>query len=313
MKKAVLFLLLTLVLIPSVRAEETAPPAENPNAVVDVTLTDDTTPSIVLGTPEPAPQVEGAGTAVVAAPSVDVSAVEAAPYASGSSALAEARQLAAAGDHAQAKKVLEPVLSSLADSELDEANDLLAQANYKILFETTEEFPGITAHKVKPGESLYVIAKKYKTTPDFIALINHLKGTVIFPEQNLRIVTNPFSVRVSKEKNRLELYLGDEIIRTYSVATGTDNSTPVGSFTITTKLENPTWYKTGAVVPPSSKENILGTRWLGFSVVGYGIHGTTIPESIGTQSTAGCVRMRNNEVEELYALVPMGTVVTIVN
>ena len=62
---------------------------------------------------------------------------------------------------------------------------------------------------------------------------------------------------------------------------------------------------------PDSPENILGTRWLGISYPGYGIHGTTIPESLGSQSTSGCIRMLNEEVEELYSIVPYGTEVEI--
>ena len=79
------------------------------------------------------------------------------------------------------------------------------------------------------------------------------------------------------------------------------------------KIINPTWYKAGAVVPPGSSKNILGTRWLGLSLQGYGIHGTTDPDSIGKQATAGCVRMLNNDVEELYIIVPAGTEVTVVD
>ena len=56
---------------------------------------------------------------------------------------------------------------------------------------------------------------------------------------------------------------------------------------------------------------VLGTRWMGFDITGYGIHGTTEPDKIGQQVTAGCVRMRNEEVEELYTLIPVGTEVTI--
>jgi lipoprotein-anchoring transpeptidase ErfK/SrfK len=73
------------------------------------------------------------------------------------------------------------------------------------------------------------------------------------------------------------------------------------------------WYKDGAAVPPGSPENILGTRWMGLSKEGYGIHGTTEPGSLGKQATAGCVRMLNAEVEELYGILPEGTEVTIID
>jgi len=227
--------------------------------------------------------------------------------------LSEARQLVRAGEAEGASRVLKEALPSLGGQTQKEAQDLLAQVNNERLFDKDSKFPGVKEHIVSPGESLYVIAKKYKTTPELIAILNNVKGTIIHPNQKLRVASSPVKVTVSKSDNRMIVYLGDELIRTYRVATGTDNSSPVGTFTITTKLKDPTWYKTGAVVPPGDKENILGTRWLGFSLKGYGIHGTTLPESIGTQATAGCVRMLNSDVEELFALMPMGSYVTIVN
>jgi lipoprotein-anchoring transpeptidase ErfK/SrfK len=87
----------------------------------------------------------------------------------------------------------------------------------------------------------------------------------------------------------------------------------VGNFKIVNKLINPPWFKAGAVVPPESPDNILGSRWMGFNLTGYGIHGTTEEETIGRQITQGCVRMTNSEVEELFAIVPTGTEVTIVD
>ena len=118
---------------------------------------------------------------------------------------------------------------------------------------------------------------------------------------------------VDKSQNILVLKSDDEIIKTYRVSTGLNNCTPVGNFKIISKLPNPVWFKAGAIVPPESPENVLGSRWLGFDLPGYGIHGTIQPETIGQQITQGCVRMLNQDVEELYSLVPMGTEVTIVD
>ena len=68
-------------------------------------------------------------------------------------------------------------------------------------------------------------------------------------------------------------------------------------------------------IPYGDPENVLGTRWMGFEnqpgVMGYGIHGTERPESIGGDESMGCVRMRNREVEELFGVVPRGTPVRI--
>ena len=59
------------------------------------------------------------------------------------------------------------------------------------------------------------------------------------------------------------------------------------------------------VIPPG-KANPLGTRWIGLSRKGYGIHGTNNPRSIGRRASHGCIRMRNRDVEELFEMVAVG-------
>ena len=135
----------------------------------------------------------------------------------------------------------------------------------------------------------------------------------IMPGRKIKVWNASFNVHIDKSQNVLILKTDEEVIKTYVVSTGSNNSTPVGNFKITTKLINPTWFKAGAVVPAGSSENILGSRWLGFDLVGYGIHGTTEPQNLGKQVTQGCVRMSNPDVEELYTIVPAGTEVTIVD
>ena len=162
-------------------------------------------------------------------------------------------------------------------------------------------------HAVQPGDSLGRIAKQCNTTIDLIKKMNQLDTDLIRVGEILKVPNGRFSVLVSKSKNTLDLFLNETTVKSYAVSTGKDNSTPVGEFTIASRLENPVWYKTGAVIPPGSPDNILGTRWLGFSLKGYGIHGTVEPDKIGQAVTAGCIRMRNEDVEELYAFIPVGS------
>jgi len=189
-------------------------------------------------------------------------------------------------------------------------NTLEMEKRWKALF-SKEIGPGSISHTVKPGDSLYVLARKNHTTVDFIKKINSLTSDNIYPGMKLKIHTAPFSILVDKSKNTLVLYSSDEPVKKYSVATGKNNCTPVGKFKITDKLVDPTWFKTGAILPPGSPENGLGTRWMGFDKPSYGIHGTIEPETIGTQASEGCIRMLNKDVEEVYSLVPVGSVVTI--
>jgi lipoprotein-anchoring transpeptidase ErfK/SrfK len=183
--------------------------------------------------------------------------------------------------------------------------------NIKLLFSAVIT-PASTLYEIKPGDTLIRIAREFKTTPDLIIKSNGLSDGKIFPGRKIKVWTQPFSILVYKSQNILILKSNEEIIKTYVVSTGKNNCSPVGNFKIVNKLTNPTWFKAGAVVPASSPENILGTRWMGFDLAGYGIHGTTEPQFLGKQVTAGCVRMANSEVEELYTIVPVGTEVSIV-
>ena len=83
---------------------------------------------------------------------------------------------------------------------------------------------------------------------------------------------------------------------------------PAGAFRIVVRIPDPTWYGKGRIVPPG-KSNPLGTRWLGLSVKGYGIHGTNNPASIGHNASHGCIRMRNHDVEQLFEMVSVGDTV----
>lgn len=213
----------------------------------------------------------------------------------------------------QAKELYRKIIHEYPDfNKVEEVQKKLDALNMKILVSKIET-PKTAIHTVEPGDSLAKIAKKYRVTIAFIKKSNGLVSDTIRIGQRLRIWTGVLSVFVDKSQNILVLKSDDEIIKIYSVSTGTNNSTPIGTFTIEGKLVDPVWFKSGAVIPASSPENALGSRWMGFDRAGYGIHGTIEPESIGQQVTAGCVRMRNPDVEELYDLLPEGTKVTIVD
>jgi lipoprotein-anchoring transpeptidase ErfK/SrfK len=114
---------------------------------------------------------------------------------------------------------------------------------------------------------------------------------------------------VSIPDRKLAVLEDDRVVKVYATAVGAPKSpSPVGSFTIVTQIPEPTWYTKGRVVPPG-KSNPLGTRWLGLSKKGYGIHGTNAPKSIGRNASHGCIRMRNRDVEELFEMVAAGDVV----
>jgi lipoprotein-anchoring transpeptidase ErfK/SrfK len=116
-------------------------------------------------------------------------------------------------------------------------------------------------------------------------------------------------VVVSIPDRKLALIENDRIVRIFPVAVGAAVSpSPVGTFSIVNRVSNPTYYKTGKAVGPGSR-NPIGTRWIGLSAKGYGIHGTDAPASIGFAKSHGCIRLRNRDVEQLFELVRAGDVV----
>ncbi len=249
--------------------------------------------------------------------SIVVHVVRAEPVATVSGAEKKEAHAVPAKEEAVSKKTSSKSSSEKKDVEtpvktetVSELNTEEMQKRWKTLF-SKDAGPDSIIYTVKPGDSLYVLARKNHTTVEFIKKINNLKSDNIYLGKKIKIHTAPFTIAVDKSKNTLILYSEDVPVRKYSVATGKKNCTPVGDFKITDKLVNPTWFKTGAILPPGSPENALGTRWLGLDKPSYGIHGTIEPNSIGTQASEGCIRMLNEEVEELYSVVPVGTKVTI--
>jgi len=227
--------------------------------------------------------------------------------------LKEAEAFIERGSLMEAKEIYERLMSmSLPSEQLGLVQSKLEDLNVKILLSGIN-IEQSKIYEVKSGDVLINIAKKYNTTVESIVRANNIKNNIIYPRMKLRVLDGKFSIFVDKSQNILILKLNGEVTKTYIVSTGDNNSTPIGTYKITSKLVNPVWYKDGKAIPASSPENILGSRWLGFDLPKYGIHGTIEPENIGKQITAGCVRMINEEVEELFSLVPAGTEVTIVD
>ena len=230
-----------------------------------------------------------------------------------SALLAQAKELEVKGQLLSAKKAYQELVNNFSGSSdvmnwQKKAEDL----GIRLLFSPALT-PKSIAYEIKPGDSLAKIAREFKTTPELIIKSNNISGDKIFPGKKIKVWSAPLNIVVDKSQNILMLKSDDEIIKTYPVSTGANNSTPVGAFKVVNKLQNPTWFKAGAVVPAGSSDNVLGTRWLGFDLPGYGIHGTVDPQNLGKQVTQGCVRMANTDVEEVYIIVPVGTEVTIVD
>jgi lipoprotein-anchoring transpeptidase ErfK/SrfK len=125
---------------------------------------------------------------------------------------------------------------------------------------------------------------------------------------------------INRSANRLTLYDGMRVVRSFPVATGQAiYPTPKGMFHIVVKWKDPWWYPPtqdawahGLKPVPPGPNNPLGTRWMGLSAPGVGIHGTDEPASIGYSASHGCIRMQVPDAEWLFDHVDIGTTVDIV-
>jgi lipoprotein-anchoring transpeptidase ErfK/SrfK len=118
-------------------------------------------------------------------------------------------------------------------------------------------------------------------------------------------------VVVSIADRKLAVTEGGNVLAQFQIAVGARVSpSPTGDFTIVTRVANPTYYHNGTVIP-TGNDNPVGTRWIGLSKKGYGIHGTNAPGSIGHAASHGCIRLRNRDMEKLFTMLQVGDVVQI--
>ncbi len=215
-------------------------------------------------------------------------------------------------------------LAALAEPSCGKARPVaearLGAVDVELIF-SPREMEGKIDYAIASGDSLKKIANRHGTTVDLIVKGNSVPNPDrVQVGDRLRILDKQvFEISVSKSRNDLLVTLNGKFFKRYKVGTGKFAKTPVGTFEITDKITEPPWWKPdGKVVPFGDKENILGTRWMAIAATGdtppargYGIHGTWDESSLGQQSSAGCIRMANRDVEELFVYVPVGTKVVI--
>ena len=184
--------------------------------------------------------------------------------------------------------------------------------------------PGITRSQV--GRKLYRWSTKYAVLSD---LRSHDRGPLELDAKvtRPRVARNEVgaAIVIRRASNKLFLYRGQgkggmKLRRQFGVSTGqAAYPTPLGSFTIVDKQQNPWWYPpdsdwaAGAEPVPPGPGNPLGTRWMGLSEPLIGIHGTPDAGSIGYSASHGCIRMLVSEAEWLFERVPEGTPVFIID
>jgi lipoprotein-anchoring transpeptidase ErfK/SrfK len=173
----------------------------------------------------------------------------------------------------------------------------------------------------RPGHHVRVMATQFLIRA---AIANGTRTTIVAPLNVLKapdVKPKMAIIVIHRGPNRLVLFHGTHYVRAFPVATGQAiYPTPLGHFAIVVKEKNPWWYPPtqdawakGLKPVPPGPGNPLGTRWMGLSAPGVGIHGTSEPWSIGHSESHGCIRMQVPDAEWLYKRVRVDTPVFIIS
>jgi lipoprotein-anchoring transpeptidase ErfK/SrfK len=176
---------------------------------------------------------------------------------------------------------------------------------------------------ITPGQPGKALDRKGSVLAILQALRQNIRTRVPLPFHDVvqTVTRGNFGpvIVVHRGSNRLYLYNGMKPWRVFTVATGQAiYPTPLGKFSIVVKWKDPWWYPpaspwaAGAKPIPPGPGNPLGTRWMGLSAPGVGIHGTPDPASLGYSASHGCIRMFIPYAEWLFDRVNIGTPVYII-
>ena len=176
------------------------------------------------------------------------------------------------------------------------------------------------SYQVRPGDQLSMIGKRYKVPWEILQDINkisrpeHLRAGDI-----IKVINGPFHARIYRSTFTMDLYLQDTFVRTFAVGLGMPGrETPTGLWLVEPggKLVEPPWPdpETGKILHSGDPGYALGSRWIALRGIegeavgrtGFGIHGTKDPQTIGTASSRGCIRLHNGDAILLYNLLEPG-------
>ena len=172
-------------------------------------------------------------------------------------------------------------------------------------------------YEVRPGDQLRLVARRYDVPWEYLGRVNRVDPARVRAGETLKVVKGPFAAVVDLSDFTLTVHAHGYYVRRYPVGVGQDGTTPVGTFHVLLKEANPKyWGPDGVTMERDDPANPLGERWLALDdgqgrPTSYGVHGTIDPGSIGKAESRGCVRLRNEDVAEVYDLLGVGSEVVI--
>ncbi len=230
-----------------------------------------------------------------------------------SNSFSEVDALINAGDEVSAHRLLSTSFWQSAKPSI-ELMDRINRLASRIYFQPQPHY--MDAYIVQNGDRLETIARQYQVSWEYLAKLNRTDPQRIRAEQALKVIQGPFSAVVDLSEFKIVIHAHGYYVTSFACGIGKDGTTPIGTFKVTDKLVDPTYYGPDGVVQCDDPSNPLGERWIAISddagqVQGYGIHGTIDPASIGKAESRGCIRLQDHDIENVYDLLTVGSEVVI--
>ena len=183
-------------------------------------------------------------------------------------------------------------------------------------------------YKVKSGDRLTNIAQQYKVPYEILMQINNIpKPEALRADATIKVINGPFQVKVYRSAFTMDLYCQNTFVRSFKIGIGKPGrETPKGLWVVQPggKMIQPRWTDpdTGRTYEATDPDYPLGSRWIALDGIegdakgrtGFAIHGTKVPDEIGSATSRGCIRMYNGEVILMYnLLVPTYSKVEVVD
>ncbi len=166
-------------------------------------------------------------------------------------------------------------------------------------------------HFVEFGDTLESIAQKYQVPWQYLARLNSTSPATLQAGQKLKILNGPFGAVIDLKSFEMTIHAHGWYVHRYRIGVGKDLGTLVGEFTVQSKRENPNWVQPGGeTVAADDPQNPLGEYWIGLGEH-IGIHGTINPESIGRETSRGCIHLADGDISEVFNLLGTGSQVVI--
>ena len=233
------------------------------------------------------------------------------PFDPGNSLLQEARASMAGGNLDAARETLYRLLDRHPKSAgVVEAERLIGQMNWEQLLSPSPS-PGKTLHTVRRGDSLASIAKQYNTNIELIQAVNSIEGTLIRIGQDLYVCTLQFSVVASPDDGRIRVMADNRLFKSYPAGFARIDFSRFASSNEPPLLDgrslNPTLREAGRTLSTDDPANYLGAAQLTLNQRGLSIHGSRPTDPVANFTGPGRIRMHNEDILELYLILPLKT------